>query len=192
VGSLTKSRPRFRTGDWVSFLYGTRRLLVQVIEDRGPIGVRGRRLYGVRLDNHLEEPATSEIPEDDLEPAPEIAPAQVARERGFSAQNWPRQGFEVKYVRQGKTNKWVATAEPGEQFRGVTTKGAVGYSTARWESETEADENHAFVFVLIEVDPRLLDPRTKVDPALRRAVAEEARELADQMFKSRHPEAVIE
>ena len=38
MGSLTKSRPRFRTGDWVSFLYGTRRLLVQVIEDRGPIG----------------------------------------------------------------------------------------------------------------------------------------------------------
>ena len=123
MGSLTKSQPRFRTGDWVSFLYGTRRLIVQVIEDRGPIGLRGRRLYGVRLDNDQEEPSTSEIPEDDLRAGTEILPAQVARERGFSTQNWPRLGFEIKYIRKGKTNKWVATVEPGDQIRGVTGQG---------------------------------------------------------------------
>ena len=100
-------------------------------------------------------------------------PAEVARERGFSTQNWPRQGFEVKYLREGKTNRWKAAMVRGEGFRGVKAKGAVAYSTARWEGETDADENHAIVFVLIEVDPRLLEARTEIDPALERAIADE-------------------
>ncbi len=66
-----KVSPRFRLGDWVSFTYGTRKVRAQVIEDRGPIGVRGRRLYRIRFDYEQGESTTTEIPEEDLEPAPE-------------------------------------------------------------------------------------------------------------------------
>ena len=156
MGSMTKSRPRFRIGDWVTFRYGTRKLLVQVTEDRGLIGAGGRRLYGVRLDNEQDEPSTSEVPEDDLEPAPEIVHAHLATKRGFSTQNWPRVGFEVKYIRKGKSNDWSATVQPAEGVQGIKkATGVVGLSTARWEGETVADENHAFVLVLVEADPRL-------------------------------------
>jgi hypothetical protein len=60
---------RFRVGDWVTFLYGPGNVFAQVIEDRGPLGVNRRRLYGVRLDRGAEEPDFIEIPEDDLEAA---------------------------------------------------------------------------------------------------------------------------
>jgi hypothetical protein len=61
--------PRYRVGDWVSFLYGARRAVAQVVEDRGPIGVNGRRLYGVRLEVAPEYITTFEMPEDEMEPA---------------------------------------------------------------------------------------------------------------------------
>jgi hypothetical protein len=40
-----------------------------VVEDRGPIGVNGRRLYGVRLEVAPEYITTFEMPEDEMEPA---------------------------------------------------------------------------------------------------------------------------
>src|SRR5262249_45132569 len=58
-------------GDWVSLLYGPRMVLAQVVEDRGPIGVNGRRLYGLRLDLGQGGPTTLEVPEPDLEAATE-------------------------------------------------------------------------------------------------------------------------
>ncbi len=61
-----ESPPRFRVNDWVSLLYGPRTVLAQIIEDRGPLGVRGRRLYRIRLALGQEEPTTFEAPEEDL------------------------------------------------------------------------------------------------------------------------------
>lgn len=58
---------RFRVGDWVAFLYGPRLVLGQVIEDRGLLGLKGRRLYGVRLEQPLAESSYIEIPEDELD-----------------------------------------------------------------------------------------------------------------------------
>jgi hypothetical protein len=76
--STTRKTPRFRVGDWVSFLYGPRRVRAEVVEDRGPLGVNRRRLYRVRLERDLGESITFEMPEDDLEaaesPAPHAAP----------------------------------------------------------------------------------------------------------------------
>lgn len=63
------TRPRFRIGDWVSFLYGMHHVWAQVIEDRGQLGVKGRRLYRIRWDQTYSEPIESEIPEDYLEAA---------------------------------------------------------------------------------------------------------------------------
>lgn len=61
---------KFRVGDWASFRYGPRRVLVEVIEDRGRLGVGGRRLYRFALDREATETMFSEAPEDEMSPAP--------------------------------------------------------------------------------------------------------------------------
>lgn len=62
-----KTPGKFRVGDRVRILHGFRGMIAEVIEDRGAIGVRGRRLYRVkfRLDEWNEH--TSELGEESLE-----------------------------------------------------------------------------------------------------------------------------
>ncbi len=62
-----KTPGKFRVGDRVRILHGYRGLVGEIVEDRGRLGVRGRRLYGVklRLDEWNED--TIEIPEESLE-----------------------------------------------------------------------------------------------------------------------------
>jgi len=57
-------RARFRKGDRVSFLFGAGAVTGQVIEDRGRLGVGGRRLYGIRFEINPGEPAHIEMPEE--------------------------------------------------------------------------------------------------------------------------------
>ena len=45
MSKVKEPAPRFRVGDWVSLLYGLRKVRAQIIEDRGPLGVGGRRIY---------------------------------------------------------------------------------------------------------------------------------------------------
>jgi hypothetical protein len=66
------SKPIFKVGDWVSFPYGTRIAVARVIEDRGNIGVRGRRLLRIELAHSEGEPSRFEMPEEELSEA--IAP----------------------------------------------------------------------------------------------------------------------
>jgi hypothetical protein len=61
-------KPLFQLGDRVRFTFGVTPVEGTVVEDRGAIGYRGRRLYRVVVDEpetyfHLD----SEIPEEDLE-----------------------------------------------------------------------------------------------------------------------------
>ncbi len=60
---------RYRKGDHVKFRLGTRYLQGEVKEDRGPIGVKGRRLYVVEFLFGPHEEALSEIelPAEDLQ-----------------------------------------------------------------------------------------------------------------------------
>ena len=62
-----KTPGKFRVGDRVRILHGFRGMIAEIVEDRGPIGVRGRRLYGVkfRVDEWNEH--TTELPEESLE-----------------------------------------------------------------------------------------------------------------------------
>jgi hypothetical protein len=95
--------------------------------------------------------------------------------------------FRVHYFRNGDTNNWAATVKQGPLYRGVTTKGAVSYTTAQYAGETEKDQKFADVTVLVELDPRFDNP-----DSLREMLAEQARIAADEMFKSHHADAVIE
>jgi hypothetical protein len=45
----TGSEPLFHVGDRVRFIWGVTPVVGQIVEDRGPIGVGGRRLYRVEV-----------------------------------------------------------------------------------------------------------------------------------------------
>lgn len=58
---------KFRVGDRVRILHGFRGVIAEIIEDRGTIGVRGRRLYGVKFRADEWNDVTTELPEESLE-----------------------------------------------------------------------------------------------------------------------------
>jgi hypothetical protein len=58
---------KFRVGDRVRLRHGFRDLIAEVVEDRGPIGVAGRRLYAVKLRPDEWNELITERPEDSLE-----------------------------------------------------------------------------------------------------------------------------
>jgi hypothetical protein len=100
--------------------------------------------------------------------------------------------FTVAYSRFGDTNHWLARTERGELLRGTQAKGAVGYLTARWRSDQEGIERFATVPVLLEVGPQFDDRRSLDDPNVRRVMSRRAATVADEMFRSHHPDAEIE
>lgn len=63
-------RHKFHVGDWVTFLFGVERVRGVILEDRGPIGARGRQMFFVEVPLKHDEPLRFEMPADDLEPAP--------------------------------------------------------------------------------------------------------------------------
>jgi len=166
----------FRIGDWVTFLYGPKRVTAKVVEDRGLLGVHGQRLYRVQLDDEPGDSSAFEMPENELETA--VAPV--------------RQSYDVEYTRLGNSNMWSAITKKGRLLRGVKAKGAVGYSTAMWEGETADDQRHAIVAVLLEADTRPDESGVADDSHLRREFAQQAQKSADEMFLSRHPRAHIQ
>lgn len=58
----------FREGDHALLRLGTTDVEVEVIEERGAIGVRGRRLVRVRMLVTAADPVEFEVPESDLQP----------------------------------------------------------------------------------------------------------------------------
>jgi hypothetical protein len=101
-----------------------------------------------------------------------------------------RQAFIVTYKRQKDRDHWLATTRKAEFCRNLRPKGAVSYSTAQWLGGKEEDFAH--VYVLVEIDP-LLDERTiAANPVILITLTEQARAMADEMFKTKHPNAKIE
>jgi hypothetical protein len=66
----TKPRPKFRVGDFVRFPYGAYTINAQIVENRGPLGYKGRQLYRVRFQFGEEEKSHIEVTEDEMEPVP--------------------------------------------------------------------------------------------------------------------------
>lgn len=67
MATTRQKKPLFKVGEWVSFQWGVRDAVGQILEDRGPIGVGGRRLF--RIQPALEFIEAFELPEADLKPA---------------------------------------------------------------------------------------------------------------------------
>ncbi len=176
MSAIKRQPPVFHIGDWVKFDYGPKKVSARIVEDRGPLGVQGRRLYRVQLDEKLGDASTFEMPENELDAT--LPPVRMS--------------YDVRYIRNGKTNLWKAVTKKNGLLKGVKSKGAVGYSTAAWEGEQQDDQMYATVNVLLEVDPRFGDLAFHVDPNVWHEMAESARSLADEMFLSRHPRARVE
>lgn len=66
-------KKRFRRGDRVRFHFVNRFIQGRVKEDRGPIGVGGRRLYLVEFPTDPESPSQIELPAEQLESVPDHA-----------------------------------------------------------------------------------------------------------------------
>jgi hypothetical protein len=179
-----KRPPRFRAGDHVVFLYGPQKVAGEIVEDRGPLGDYGRRLYRVRINRGEEDENTFEIMEEDIE---------VPNQSGSQPETAGlRQEFDVTYIRRDETNHWKATTTQGRLYKGVKARGAVGYTTARREGERDGDENHATVTVFMECDESMRDSHDRVRSTAWPVMTAAARQFADQMFKNRHPDAVID
>ncbi len=58
--------PRYKIGDTVSFLFGNGTATGRIVEDRGGLGIGGRRLYGIRFDLNPGDERYIEIPEEEL------------------------------------------------------------------------------------------------------------------------------
>jgi hypothetical protein len=169
---------RFRVGDWVSFEYGPRRITAQIVEDRGALGVQGRRLYRIRPMPSREDSHDFELAEEELELAtPPDAVNGGSPDAGTAAT--PR-SFDVVYIRQGNTKNWHATTKPTTGHGAVNVQGAVGYTSAKWEGESEEER-----FAIVKV---LADTRRTSDG---RSILTDVRKSADEMFKQKHPDAVI-
>ena len=64
---LKGKRVSFRVGDKVKVVFGNGRASARIIEDRGPIGVKGRRLVRVQLIGKEIDPDLSfEVPVEEL------------------------------------------------------------------------------------------------------------------------------
>jgi hypothetical protein len=191
VRSATQSKPKFRVSEWVTYRYITARILGQIVQDRGLLGYRGRRLYELRTGWNPSDPDTTTVPEEELERAPaEILSPEAAKERGISTHNWRRLEFNFRYIRQNNTNVWTALPELRHLAEGEHGSGVLGTAVVLWDREPEGDKNVANITVVLEYDPRLRDARDQ--PGLLRALTEQAQKLADESFLRRQRKAVIE
>ena len=68
---------KFRRGDAVRFRLATRFVRGVVKEDRGPIGIKGRRLYLVEFSPDRDAPSSFiELPADELQYVPDQVPTE--------------------------------------------------------------------------------------------------------------------
>lgn len=66
-GTKSKSQERgLKVGDHVSFRFTNKNVEALVIEDRGHIGYKGRRLLRLRVDMGEDEPMEIELPEEEV------------------------------------------------------------------------------------------------------------------------------
>ena len=65
---IIAKRPPTKIGDRVKIDFGRRQLTGAVVEDRGAIGIQGRRIFVVSVPMDPLDPMLVELPEDEFEP----------------------------------------------------------------------------------------------------------------------------
>jgi hypothetical protein len=100
-------RPAFHVGDFVQFPWGSGKATATVVEDRGPIGVNGGRLYRIRLPMDPFEPEEWEMPEDHLEPAldPRLRASELTKPR------------IIAYLKNGGLRRMLRVETPHGQYQ---------------------------------------------------------------------------
>ena len=71
IKKLWAEKPKFRVGDRVQFHIGPRMVIADVVEYRGPLGVGGRQIFGIRFPFTEDETRYTEMPAEELELATE-------------------------------------------------------------------------------------------------------------------------
>jgi len=99
----------FSVGDAVRFPLGSRTARAVIVEDRGPIGAQGRRIYRVRVDYDPDDSVTFEMPGEEME----LVPADDALAR-------PIENSEaVDYLQRGGLISMLQTATSDGKQIGV-------------------------------------------------------------------------
>jgi hypothetical protein len=101
-----------------------------------------------------------------------------------------RQSFTISYERQDESDEWSATTRMGPLYRWVRPRGVLSYTT-HGAGDDPDDEQLAMILVLVEVESRLDERTITTNPAISTMLADQARSLADAMFRKKHPEAAI-
>src|SRR5437762_3834703 len=86
--TITKPlKKRFQIGDAVSFILGGAPIEGLIAEDRGPLGIGGRRVYRLWISEPPVEPISFELPEHELtaenDRLPVVSPLEAARQARF-------------------------------------------------------------------------------------------------------------
>jgi len=68
-GALRQTRPRFKVGDWVTYVVGDSRHPCEVIQYIGTIGAKATHYYRLREPIWYSEPQDFDFPESSLERA---------------------------------------------------------------------------------------------------------------------------
>jgi hypothetical protein len=109
---------------------------------------------------------------------PEIAPARLF--------------FIVQYDRTNHTKEWNAKVTYMTSYENMRLRDAVGYTPVIRDGDPPGAAGGALVTVLVEIDPKFVpfSPRDRQDVLA--VASRQARTAADAMFKTHHPEAVVE
>src|SRR5262249_15720092 len=95
--------PLFRVGDRVLVEWGRRKVDGVIVEDRGPFGVGGRRLYYVEIPMDPHEPMHSMCPVEEWEPA----------NRPSVRASWIEKAKVIEYLKNGALLSILMTSTPG-------------------------------------------------------------------------------
>jgi hypothetical protein len=95
--------PRFQIGDRVLVELARRKVDGVIVEDRGPFGVGGRRLYYVEIPIDPDEPMHSMFQEEEIEPdnRPPLTPASIDKAK------------VIEYLKNGALISILITNTPG-------------------------------------------------------------------------------
>lgn len=67
MAKMRTETPIFRKGDKVRVPFGSGTAEAEIIEDRGPVGWRGRHLFLIQIAMGPSDPVSFEVPEEELE-----------------------------------------------------------------------------------------------------------------------------